>query len=142
MTNITLRKLMTSEVNERLIQKIIEGIESLLKDDKNKSLRGYGQLGSLKEKLKEFQKIKSHIDLNHALQIYKTSHALLARAEITSYNNIWDKTIKIADELLTLENLLNKLDTECQEYDKKINQLVYKLYGLTTEEIEIVENGS
>jgi len=30
-------------------------------------------------------------------------------------------------------------ETTIKEYEKQINQKVYELYGLTTEEIEIVE---
>jgi hypothetical protein len=39
-----------------------------------------------------------------------------------------------------LENQAKK--KEVKEYEKQIDQLVYKLYDLTPEEIEIVENSN
>ena len=33
----------------------------------------------------------------------------------------------------------NYLERKCERIDKEIDQLVYKLYGLTEEEIKIVE---
>jgi hypothetical protein len=34
---------------------------------------------------------------------------------------------------------INQLQTEIEKTDKEIDQMVYKLYGLTEEEIKIVE---
>jgi hypothetical protein len=36
----------------------------------------------------------------------------------------------------------NKLKVEIENLDKEIDQMVYELYGLTPEEIEIVENAT
>jgi len=36
---------------------------------------------------------------------------------------------------------INKLQNQINQTDKEIDQMVYELYGLTKEEIEIVENG-
>lgn len=36
--------------------------------------------------------------------------------------------------------IIKPLQKEIQELESKINQLVYELYGLTTEEIDIIEN--
>ena len=36
----------------------------------------------------------------------------------------------------------NKLKAEIEKIDKEIDQMVYELYGLTQEEIEIVENAT
>lgn len=38
-----------------------------------------------------------------------------------------------------MENIAKR--TKISEYEKQIDQLVYKLYGLAKEEIEIVERG-
>jgi adenine-specific DNA-methyltransferase len=46
--------------------------------------------------------------------------------EITKSDNYLENTVKQA---------------KVKEYEKQIDQLVYKLYGLTSEEIKIVENG-
>ncbi len=37
-------------------------------------------------------------------------------------------------------SIINLLQTEIETTDKEIDQMVYKLYELTDEEIEIVEN--
>lgn len=49
-----------------------------------------------------------------------------------------DKIIAITKSIDYLENLAKK--KEVKEYEKQIDQMVYKLYALTPEEIEIVEN--
>jgi len=40
-------------------------------------------------------------------------------------------------KLIKIQNML--LNQELEEADKEINQMVYELYGLTEEEIKIVE---
>ena len=37
---------------------------------------------------------------------------------------------------------VEKLKSEIKQTDKEIDQMVYELYGLTQEEIEIVENAT
>ena len=59
-----------------------------------------------------------------------------------------DALIKLADSMLLLQKqksgiqvpaLLEQLETQISYVDKSINELVYKLYDLTKEEIEIIE---
>jgi peptidoglycan hydrolase CwlO-like protein len=38
------------------------------------------------------------------------------------------------------KNEINQLQSEIEKTDKEIDQMVYELYGLTEEEIKIVEN--
>jgi len=38
-----------------------------------------------------------------------------------------------------IESIKNYLASKCEQLDKEIDQLVYQLYGLTEEEIKIVE---
>jgi len=49
-----------------------------------------------------------------------------------------DKILAITKAGDYLENVAKK--EEVKEYEKQIDQMVYKLYGLTDEEIEIVKN--
>jgi hypothetical protein len=64
--------------------------------------------------------------------------------EISSYK----KVISLVDQILTTKKQLQQAKTEgdknylqrkCEQLDKEIDQLVYQLYGLTEEEIRIVE---
>ena len=58
--------------------------------------------------------------------------------------------IKLADKMLSLNKELKeikddleekvKIEKEIRDTNEKINKLVYELYGLTEEEIEIIEN--
>ena len=61
-----------------------------------------------------------------------------------------DEIVKLVDQLLTLKKEIKKtkLQTKISQFESKIdycenriNELVYQLYGLTAEEIKIVENG-
>jgi len=66
---------------------------------------------------------------------------------ITSQNqSIAQKTEGLVDKILPLnqsEDYLENKEKQAQvkEYEKEIDQLVYKLYDLTPEEIEIIERG-
>ena len=40
-----------------------------------------------------------------------------------------------------IQSIIEGLETEIEKTDKEIDDLVYKLYGLTEEEIRIVEDG-
>lgn len=51
-----------------------------------------------------------------------------------------DKTSVITKDDNIFKNLTKQ--SKVRDYEKQIDQLVYKLYGLTPEEIEIVENSS
>lgn len=53
---------------------------------------------------------------------------------------IVDKILSITRSSDYLENPVKK--EEVKEYEKQIDQMVYKLYDLTPEEIEIVENSN
>ena len=57
----------------------------------------------------------------------------------TPDDNIKNSLIKLVDQIISLKNSDPTADTSALE--KEIDQLVYKLYGLTEEEIKIVENG-
>lgn len=51
--------------------------------------------------------------------------------------NIVDRVIADVDQILTIKKTNSKADTSVEE--KEIDQLVYQLYGLTEEEIKIIE---
>src|SRR3972149_11321730 len=62
--------------------------------------------------------------------------------------NTYNKLETLADQILTAKKQLQQAKTEsdkdylqrkCESIDKQIDQLVYQLYGLTEEEIMIVE---
>jgi len=50
-----------------------------------------------------------------------------------------DTLINLVDQILSLKKSNSSADTSVLE--KEIDQLVYELYGLTEEEIVIIENG-
>jgi hypothetical protein len=56
----------------------------------------------------------------------------------SAFINIVDKILAITKDDDYLEN--EKKQAKVKEYERQIDQLVYKLYGLTEEEIKIVEN--
>ncbi len=64
-------------------------------------------------------------------------------------NNQYKKVISLVDQMLAFHKqnprtpqAKESLHREIEETDKQIDQLVYELYGLTEEEIKIVEGGS
>ena len=66
------------------------------------------------------------------------------KEEVQVHNDL----IKIVDQMLEAKKQLqgaktegdkNYLNRKCERLDKEIDQLVYQLYGLTEEEIKIVE---
>jgi type I restriction-modification system DNA methylase subunit len=61
---------------------------------------------------------------------------------IKDLNNLADKLISLQNQLRDAEENSNewgRLKSEIEKTDKKINEAVYKLYGLTDEEIKIIE---
>ena len=56
---------------------------------------------------------------------------------IPQNSSVIDKIEELTDEILTAKKQIISVDT--QELEKQIDQLVYKLYDLTPEEIAIVE---
>ena len=67
---------------------------------------------------------------------------------IDSEKTIHDKISSLATQMLTAKKQLQQAKTEsdkdylqrkCDSIDKQIDQIVYQLYGLTEEEIKIVE---
>jgi hypothetical protein len=68
----------------------------------------------------------------------------------TNISKSKDQLISLVDQMLTTKKQLqqaktegdkNYLERKCDRLDKEIDQLVYQLYGLTEEEIKIVEGG-
>jgi len=55
--------------------------------------------------------------------------------------SLHDRLVKLVDEMLKLNKYPDKNRIKIQAKDKEIDELVYKLYGLTEEEIKIVEGG-
>ncbi|MEB3189970.1 MAG: TaqI-like C-terminal specificity domain-containing protein [Snowella sp.] len=77
-------------------------------------------------------------EVGEALAQVKRGH--LAILPIPKVNlNLFSKLIKVVDKILTAKKSDPKADTTALE--KAIDQLVYQLYGLTEEEIKIVEGG-
>jgi hypothetical protein len=72
----------------------------------------------------------------------------IKNASETSENESHLKIIPLVDQMLTAKKQLQQSKTEsdktylerkCETLDKQIDQIVYKLYGLTEDEIKIVE---
>ena len=66
----------------------------------------------------------------------------------TTENNIHDNIVKLVEKMLEAKQKLstaktdgevNRLELLCSSLDRKIDEAVYELYGLTEEEIKIVE---
>jgi adenine-specific DNA-methyltransferase len=85
-----------------------------------------------------------------ALAQVKRGHiAVLPIVNIKNDNqNILNKTLQLVNQMLEAKKQLQQAKTEgdknylqrkCERLDKEIDQLVYQLYGLTEEEINIVE---
>lgn len=55
------------------------------------------------------------------------------------YQKQGEQLAKLQKGLLEKLNKNNTSENKVKEYEQKIDQLVYKLYGLTLEEIEIVK---
>jgi adenine-specific DNA-methyltransferase len=77
------------------------------------------------------------------LELYQIPLSEIPIKKIPNYEQkpfieIVDKILAITKSSDYLENLAKK--EEVKEYEKQIDQLVYKLYNLTPEEIEIVKN--
>jgi len=64
----------------------------------------------------------------------------IEKTEQIKISDIVDKILAITKSSDYLENPAKK--EEVKEYEKQINQLVYKLYGLTAEEIAIIEKST
>lgn len=72
-------------------------------------------------------KVDLILENNKKLSSYKE---LLGRA----------KKNKKYDEIIDLEKLVEKTQDEIKKLDYEINQMVYKIYELTVDEIKIIEN--
>lgn len=85
-----------------------------------------------------------------------SSTILISEADLRNYfiividKNQHDEILLLVDQILIAKKLLQKAKTEsdknylqriCDILDKQIDELVYQLYGLTEEEIKIVEGG-
>ena len=53
--------------------------------------------------------------------------------------SLHDKLVKLVDEMISLNKNPEKNSIKIKAKDKEIDDLVYKLYGLSEEEIKIVE---
>ncbi len=77
--------------------------------------------------------------------IYQIDKEPLLNIPIKTTNNINQKPfIQLADQILSITKYDDYLDNpgkqaKVKKLEKEIDQLVYKLYDLTTEEIKIVE---
>lgn len=65
-----------------------------------------------------------------------------------SNNSVNEKLFSLVTQILTAKKQLqqaktegdkNYLERKCERIDKEIDQLVYQLYGLTEDEVKIVE---
>ena len=67
---------------------------------------------------------------------------LEAKQKIKDYKPLLDKAIKNNnfDREIALKKELENLENICSTNEKTIDQMVYKLYDLTQDEIKIVEN--
>ena len=95
-------------------------------------------LGIFNSKLLNF--IFSKFSTNSNVNGYEVNNLpiVINSAFVQPINKIVDKILAITKSSDYLENPAKK--EEVKEYEKQIDQMVYKLYGLTAEEIEIVEN--
>jgi len=62
----------------------------------------------------------------------------ISESEQQSFINLVDKILAITKDNDYLKN--SEKQAKVKEYEDQIDQLVYKLYNLTDEEIEIIEN--
>ena len=62
--------------------------------------------------------------------------------KLSSYKELLEraKKNKKYDEIIDLEKLVEKTQDEIKKLDYEINQMVYKIYELTVDEIKIIEN--
>ena len=65
-----------------------------------------------------------------------------AKQKIKDYKSLLDEAIKTNsfDREIALKKELENLENICTTNEKTIDQMVYKLYDLTQDEIKIVEN--
>jgi hypothetical protein len=67
-------------------------------------------------------------------------------APILNHNRDKQDLIRLVDKILAItkddDYLQNSAkQAQVKEYERQIDQMVYELYGLTEEEIKIIENG-
>ncbi|MDP3013313.1 MAG: TaqI-like C-terminal specificity domain-containing protein, partial [Candidatus Subteraquimicrobiales bacterium] len=98
--------------------------------------------------------IKSTFNNSFQVEINQLQEILIPQIDFSNKieKQKHDELAKLADKILKLNKQLQKLNpildedeykelkTEIQKTDKEIDEMVYKLYGLTEEEIKIVEN--
>ena len=62
--------------------------------------------------------------------------------KLSSYKELLEraKKNKKYDEIIDLEKLVEKTQNEIKKLDYEINQMIYKIYELTVDEIKIIEN--
>jgi hypothetical protein len=64
------------------------------------------------------------------------------KARYSKLSILVERMLDLHKQLAVAKNRINKtrFEREIETTDRQINQLVYELYGLTEEEIKIVEN--
>lgn len=80
-------------------------------------------------------------------KIYPTDNIYTSLKLDTATGKVWQVQIGIGDSSDAMTSILSnfpiaELKAEIDKTDKEINQMIYELYGLTQEEIEIVENAT
>ena len=115
---------------EKLVDEIIN-INSSLNKKINRFIK---RISSSFETEKLSKKLQSFYDYD-----FKTFLAELKKKKIKLSLSQQDEWEEYFDDY-TKE--LNQLQSQINEVDKEIDQMVYELYGLTPEEIEIVENAT
>lgn len=129
-----------------------ESINNIILDDKTLYSTKF-ILGVINSKLINwFYKVSFTNESNLTVNLSKTylSHIPIVELDFKNEidNNLHDDIVRFVDQMLTAKKQLqqaktesdrNYLERKCETLDKQIDQLVYQLYGLTEEEIKIVE---
>ena len=84
------------------------------------------EIDNLSKKLEKFYEL----DFEELLKEIKIKKVLIKPSKIPDYKEFYDESL----------GKIEQLQTQIKETDEKINHLVYELYDLTDEEIEIIEN--
>ncbi len=158
------RKKEIFEVNEKIISKFVgkklafcydneknyvinTGVVIYHKEKSNLSVKYI--LGILNSKLSRYYFNTIFTDFRNIFPIVKSGHLeKLPIKNINIKNNYYENIIISVDKILELHERLHKtknpltqkqIQRRINNTDKKIDQLVYDLYGLTEEEIKVVE---
>ncbi len=130
-----LRKFPFKQLSEENQQPFIEKADLMLSLNKELQKKKNNFLNSLKEE-KNIEKITKKIDAFYNFEydiLKKELSKQKVKFALGNENNEWREYFN------TAKQKINKLQNQINQTDKEIDKMVYELYELTDEEIEIVE---